>query len=231
MVVALRPFWWLRIGGTFRRLVPEREIAGLRQPVLIVQPGGRPSGGARTTRNASPGPPVGPLRVVEGAGHTERAGQHRIPTASYWTSYRTTPHAPGRIVPPALTAPALSIAISTPPPSPRAPSPTLHDGVHPLVHGAPHVLEDLLGVLGPAPGHEVVERAGHARGWRRPRAGPRTRRRRPARFSVSPRRTSWMGWLAPHTMRRTPWRASCARRRESTDPEMAAGTKRSASPR
>jgi alpha-beta hydrolase superfamily lysophospholipase len=38
MVVALRPFWWVRIGGTFRHLVPERKIGAVRLPVLILQP-------------------------------------------------------------------------------------------------------------------------------------------------------------------------------------------------
>lgn len=38
MVVVLRPFWWPRVGGTFRHLIPERKIGGVRQPVLVLQP-------------------------------------------------------------------------------------------------------------------------------------------------------------------------------------------------
>ena len=38
LVTLLRPFWWRRIGGTFRPHVPERRIAELRLPLLIIQP-------------------------------------------------------------------------------------------------------------------------------------------------------------------------------------------------
>ena len=38
MIVALRPFWWRRIGGSFRPHVPARRIRELRVPLLILQP-------------------------------------------------------------------------------------------------------------------------------------------------------------------------------------------------
>lgn len=38
MVVALRPFWWPRVGGSFRHLVPERKMAGIAAPVLVIHP-------------------------------------------------------------------------------------------------------------------------------------------------------------------------------------------------
>ncbi len=38
MVALLRPFWWRRIGGTFRPHVPARRIRELRQPLLLIQP-------------------------------------------------------------------------------------------------------------------------------------------------------------------------------------------------
>ena len=38
MVVVLRPFWWWRIGGSFRPHSPARRIQGLEVPVLIIQP-------------------------------------------------------------------------------------------------------------------------------------------------------------------------------------------------
>jgi len=38
LVTVLRPFWWRRIGGTFRPHVPARRIAELRLPLLIIQP-------------------------------------------------------------------------------------------------------------------------------------------------------------------------------------------------
>mgnify|MGYP001480309846 CR=1 FL=1 len=37
-VAVLRPFWWWRIGGTFRPHSPERRIRELKVPVLILQP-------------------------------------------------------------------------------------------------------------------------------------------------------------------------------------------------
>jgi alpha-beta hydrolase superfamily lysophospholipase len=38
MVTLLRPFWWRRLGGSFRPHVPARRIRELRQPLLIIQP-------------------------------------------------------------------------------------------------------------------------------------------------------------------------------------------------
>ncbi len=38
MVSILRPFWWLRVGGTFRSLTPSRRIRELDVPILIIQP-------------------------------------------------------------------------------------------------------------------------------------------------------------------------------------------------
>lgn len=70
MVVALRPFWWWRLRGTFRNLVPERKIGRLRTPLLILQP----ENDRRVSRDhadrlaRSAGLPV---HVVEGVGHNE----------------------------------------------------------------------------------------------------------------------------------------------------------------
>ena len=38
MVTVLRPFWWRRIGGTFRPHMPVRRIRELDQPLLLIQP-------------------------------------------------------------------------------------------------------------------------------------------------------------------------------------------------
>jgi len=38
MVKVLRPFWWRRLGGSFRPYVPERRIREVRVPLLIIQP-------------------------------------------------------------------------------------------------------------------------------------------------------------------------------------------------
>jgi alpha-beta hydrolase superfamily lysophospholipase len=38
LVILLRPFWWWRIGGTFRPHSPARRIAELDLPILIIQP-------------------------------------------------------------------------------------------------------------------------------------------------------------------------------------------------
>jgi len=70
MVVALRPFWWPRVGGTFRHLVPERKVAGVAQPLLLIHPGNdrRVARGHGERLAAAAGLP---LHVVEGAGHTD----------------------------------------------------------------------------------------------------------------------------------------------------------------
>lgn len=38
MVTVLRPFWWRRVGGSFRPHTPVRRIRELRLPLLIIQP-------------------------------------------------------------------------------------------------------------------------------------------------------------------------------------------------
>jgi alpha-beta hydrolase superfamily lysophospholipase len=74
MVVALRPFWWRRVRGTFRRLVPEREIRRLRQPVPVVHPEeDRRVGRDHAERLAlSAGVRA---RIIPGAGHTDVLGR------------------------------------------------------------------------------------------------------------------------------------------------------------
>lgn len=73
MIVALRPFWWVRVGGFFRHLVPEREITRVRQPLLIVQAGRdrRVSAEHAARLSRASGRPV---HMVVGAGHTEVLG-------------------------------------------------------------------------------------------------------------------------------------------------------------
>jgi alpha-beta hydrolase superfamily lysophospholipase len=79
MVVALRPFWWRRVRGTFRRLVPEREIRRLRLPVLVVHP----EDDRRVSRDHAErlAHRVGARpRIIPGAGHTDvlaRTDTHR----------------------------------------------------------------------------------------------------------------------------------------------------------
>jgi len=38
MVKVFRPFWWRRLGGTFRPLTPSRRIRELDLPILMIQP-------------------------------------------------------------------------------------------------------------------------------------------------------------------------------------------------
>ncbi|HSH75301.1 MAG TPA: hypothetical protein VLA09_06445, partial [Longimicrobiales bacterium] len=38
MTTLLRPFWWWRLGGSFRPHSPVRRIGGLGLPLLIIQP-------------------------------------------------------------------------------------------------------------------------------------------------------------------------------------------------
>ena len=38
LVTVLRPFWWRRVGGTFRPHVPARRIREVQQPKLLIQP-------------------------------------------------------------------------------------------------------------------------------------------------------------------------------------------------
>ncbi len=70
MVVALRPFWWLRVGGSFRHLIPEREITRVSQPLLLIQPGRDRRVAAEQAERLSRASGR-PVRIVEGAGHTE----------------------------------------------------------------------------------------------------------------------------------------------------------------
>lgn len=73
MVALLRPFWWLRVRGTFRPLTPGRRIRELKVPVLVVHPekdrrvpmahAERLAAGAQTE-----------VHVIENAGHTAFLG-------------------------------------------------------------------------------------------------------------------------------------------------------------
>lgn len=73
MVVALRPFWWVRIGGTFRGLVPERRIPEVRQPILLIHPENDRRVGMHHAKRLSEASGV-PLHVISGAGHTNVLG-------------------------------------------------------------------------------------------------------------------------------------------------------------
>ncbi|HKJ01588.1 MAG TPA: alpha/beta fold hydrolase [Longimicrobiales bacterium] len=73
MVVALRPFWWARIGGTFRHLIPERKIAAVRQPILLIHPENDRRVGLDHARRLEAASGV-PLHVIPGAGHTNVLG-------------------------------------------------------------------------------------------------------------------------------------------------------------
>jgi len=80
MVVALRPFWWLRLRGSFRRLTPERRIAELTLPILILQPEDDHrvdrDQAERLARRAGR-----PLHVIPGTGHNNILGSpetHRL---------------------------------------------------------------------------------------------------------------------------------------------------------
>lgn len=73
LVLLLRPFWWRRVGGTFRALTPERQIRRLARPLLIIQPQKDHRvelDHARRLSEAS----SRPLHVIEGAGHTDVLG-------------------------------------------------------------------------------------------------------------------------------------------------------------
>ena len=70
MVRLFRPSWRLRIGEPYRRLIPERRIAEIDAPVLVVQPEHdvRVSlGQARRLARAAGTEPT----VVEGTGHKD----------------------------------------------------------------------------------------------------------------------------------------------------------------
>jgi len=70
MVVALRPFWWPRVGGSFRHLVPERKIAGVRQPILVIQPEADRRVALRHAERLAKAAGVR-VHVIVGAGHTD----------------------------------------------------------------------------------------------------------------------------------------------------------------
>jgi alpha-beta hydrolase superfamily lysophospholipase len=74
LVRVLRPFWWLRVRGTFRPLTPGRRIGEVKIPVLVVHAehdhrvpeahARRLADGAQTT-----------VRLVRDAGHTDVLGR------------------------------------------------------------------------------------------------------------------------------------------------------------
>ena len=70
MVVVLRPFWWIRIGGTFRHLIPERKITEVRQRVLLIQPEHDLRVGMDHARRLSAASGAA-VNVIPGAGHTD----------------------------------------------------------------------------------------------------------------------------------------------------------------
>ncbi|GMV07729.1 MAG: hypothetical protein AMXMBFR53_40040 [Gemmatimonadota bacterium] len=70
LVVLLRPFWWVRVGGTFRHLVPERKIGRLTQPVLVIHPEHDRRVGFHHAQRLARAAGVTP-QVVKGAGHSE----------------------------------------------------------------------------------------------------------------------------------------------------------------
>jgi pimeloyl-ACP methyl ester carboxylesterase len=73
MVIALRPFWWLRIGGTFRDLVPGRKIAEVRQPILLIHAeNDRRVGLSHARRLSAASGAV--IHTIAGAGHTNVLG-------------------------------------------------------------------------------------------------------------------------------------------------------------
>ena len=70
LVRLLRPFWWLRLKGSFRPLTPGRRVSEVRVPMLVVQPEldhRVPFTHAERLASA----PGAVLRVVPGAGHTD----------------------------------------------------------------------------------------------------------------------------------------------------------------
>lgn len=69
MVRLLRPFWWRRLRGTFRRLTPSRRIAEVEVPILMLQP---ENDGRVSRRHADRLAAEGRLRyhLIEGREHT-----------------------------------------------------------------------------------------------------------------------------------------------------------------
>jgi alpha-beta hydrolase superfamily lysophospholipase len=70
MVVALRPFWWRRIGGSFRPHVPARRIPELRVPLLIIQPENDQRVGRDHAERLASAAGV-PYQLIPGRGHTD----------------------------------------------------------------------------------------------------------------------------------------------------------------
>ena len=70
MVTVLRPFWWRRIGGTFRPHVPSRRIRELRQPLLLIQPENDRRVGRDHADRLSAAAGV-PYQLVPGREHTD----------------------------------------------------------------------------------------------------------------------------------------------------------------
>ncbi|MGE0160870.1 MAG: alpha/beta hydrolase [Gemmatimonadales bacterium] len=69
-VTVLRPFWWWRIGGTFRPHSPERRIRELTLPILIIQPELDQRVHRRHAERLSEAAGV-PFHIVPGREHTD----------------------------------------------------------------------------------------------------------------------------------------------------------------
>jgi len=73
MVLVLRPFWWWRVGGSFRPHSPARRITELEIPVLIIQP----ENDARVRREHAERLSIAagvPYHLVPGREHTDVLG-------------------------------------------------------------------------------------------------------------------------------------------------------------
>jgi alpha-beta hydrolase superfamily lysophospholipase len=70
LVTLLRPFWWRRVGGTFRTHMPTRRIGELRLPLLIIQPENDKRVGRYHAERLSSASGV-PYRLVPGTEHTD----------------------------------------------------------------------------------------------------------------------------------------------------------------
>lgn len=74
LAVVLRPFWWLRVRGTFRDLVPEWKIGDLRQPVLVIHAEKDRRVGRDHAERLAGAAGIRPT-VIPGAGHTDVLGR------------------------------------------------------------------------------------------------------------------------------------------------------------
>jgi len=75
MVLILRPFWWMRVGGSFRPLTPARRIREVKVPVLVVQPENDrrvPMAHAELLAGRA----GTKAHVIAGAGHTDFLGRN-----------------------------------------------------------------------------------------------------------------------------------------------------------